>query len=130
STVPERRAATALTVTGGEVGFEAVTFAYRDTPVLHTVDLVIPPGETLALVGPTGAGKSTIAKLIARFYDPTEGRVLIDGQDLREVNVASLRRATAIVPQEAFLFAGTIHDNIALGRPDATRQEVEAAAWA
>lgn len=129
STVPDRQGAPRLRATTGEVRLEGVTFAYRDVAVLHDVDLVIAPGETLALVGPTGAGKSTIAKLVARFYDPTDGRVCIDGVDLRTVSVASLRRAVAIVPQEPFLFTGTIHDNIALGR-DATRKEVEAAAWA
>jgi ATP-binding cassette subfamily B protein len=130
STVPERPGARPLSRPRGEVRLERVTFAYRDTPVLHDVDLAIAPGETLALVGPTGAGKSTIAKLIARFYDPTTGRVLLDGTDLRDLEVASLRRAVAIVPQEPFLFAGSVHDNIALGRPDATRADVEAAARA
>ena len=130
STVPEIPGAPDLVPAGGEVRLERVTFAYRHEPVLHAVDLTIAPGETLALVGATGAGKSTIAKLVARFYDPTEGRVLIDGHDLREVNVDSLRRVVAIVPQEAFLFSGSVHDNIALGRPDVSREQVQAAAWA
>lgn len=130
STVPERPGARSLDAPRGEVRFEHVTFAYRDAPVLRDVDLTIAPGETLALVGPTGAGKSTIAKLIARFYDPTEGRVLLDGTDLRDLSLASLRRAVAIVPQEPFLFAGSVHDNIALGRPGAGRADVEAAARA
>jgi ATP-binding cassette subfamily B protein len=99
-------------------------------PVLQRVDLTIGAGETLALVGATGAGKSTIAKLVARFYDPTTGAVSLDGHDLRTIATASLRQAIAVVPQEAFLFAGTIHENIAMGRPDARRAEVEAAAWA
>jgi len=115
---------------GAEVRLERVTFAYRREAVLHEVDLVVAPGETLALVGATGAGKSTIAKLVARFYDPTAGRVLVDGHDLREVRTSSLRAAVAIVPQEAFLFSGTVHDNIALGRPGVTRADVEAAARA
>lgn len=130
SSVPERPGARTLLAPRGEVRFEGVTFAYRETPVLHEVDLTIEPGETLALVGPTGAGKSTIAKLIARFYDPTVGRVLLDGVDLRDLSFASLRRAVAIVPQEPFLFAGSVHDNIALGRPGASRADVEAAARA
>ena len=88
----------------------------------------MPPGQTVALVGSTGAGKSTIAKLVARFYDPTEGAVLVDGHDLRSVTQASLRRQLGIVPQEGFLFSGTIGENIAFGRPDATDDEVRAAA--
>ena len=79
-----------------------------------------PPGQTVALVGATGAGKSTLAKLVARFYDPTDGRVLVDGHDLRDVAAASLRAQMGIVPQEGFLFSGTIAENIAFGRPDAT----------
>jgi ABC-type multidrug transport system fused ATPase/permease subunit len=115
----------------GEIDFEHVTFAYGDTPpALADVDLHVPPGQTVALVGATGAGKSTFAKLVARFYDPTEGRVLVDGHDLRDVAVHSLRSQMGIVPQEAFLFSGTIGDNIAFGRPDATPAEVEAAARA
>ena len=131
SSVPDLPDAPALpAATPGEVRLDRVTFAYRETPVLHDVDLVIGAGETLALVGPTGAGKSTIAKLVARFYDPTEGRVLLDGVDLRTVSIESLRRSIAIVPQEPFLFAGSVFDNIALGRAGVTREEVEAAAWA
>ena len=113
---------------GAEVHLERVTFSYGREAVLHDVDLKIASGETLALVGATGAGKSTIAKLIARFYDPTNGRVLIDGHDLRNVSTESLRAAVAVVPQEAFLFSGSVHDNIALGRPKVTRAQVEAAA--
>jgi ABC-type multidrug transport system fused ATPase/permease subunit len=94
------------------------------------VSLLVPPGQTVALVGATGAGKSTFAKLVARFYDPTDGRVLVDGHDLRDVAAHSLRSQMGIVPQEAFLFSGTIADNIAFGRPDATEDEVEAAARA
>jgi ATP-binding cassette subfamily B protein len=94
------------------------------------ISLVVPPGQTVALVGSTGAGKSTIAKLVARFYDPTAGAVLVDGHDLRTVTQASLRRQLGIVPQEGFLFSGTIGENIAFGRPDATDDEVRAAARA
>jgi ABC-type multidrug transport system fused ATPase/permease subunit len=90
----------------------------------------VPPGQTVALVGATGAGKSTMAKLMARFHDPTSGRVLVDGHDLREVAAASLRSQMGVVPQEAFLFSGTIGENIAFGRADATPEEVEAAARA
>ena len=98
--------------------------------MLHGIDLDVPAGTTVALVGHTGAGKSTIAKLLARFYDPTGGRLTIDGTDLRGVAQLSLRRQLGIVPQEGFLFAGTVADNIAFGRPDASRDEVVAAAQA
>ena len=97
---------------------------------LERIDLTIPPGQTLALVGETGAGKSTMAKLVARFYDPTSGRVLVNGHDLREVAAESLRSQMGIVPQEAFLFSGTIHDNIAFGRPEADEGQVRGAAAA
>jgi ABC-type multidrug transport system fused ATPase/permease subunit len=97
---------------------------------LEHVSLHVPPGQTVALVGATGAGKSTMAKLIARFYDPTEGRVLVDGHDLRDVSSSSLRSQLGIVPQEAFLFSGTIGENIAFGRPDADEEEIRAAAAA
>jgi ATP-binding cassette subfamily B protein len=98
--------------------------------VLHEVDLHVPAGTTLALIGPTGAGKSTVAKLIARFYDPTAGRVTLDGVDLRRVRLADLRQAMGYVPQEGFLFSGSVADNIRFGRPEAGRAEVEAAARA
>ena len=115
----------------GRVHFDDVRFAYgRGAEVLHGIDLDVPAGTTVALVGHTGAGKSTIAKLLARFYDPTDGRITIDGTDLRDVTQASLRHQLGIVPQEGFLFAGTVHDNIAFGRPDATREQVVAAARA
>ncbi|MEA2123286.1 MAG: ATP-binding cassette, subfamily bacterial [Solirubrobacteraceae bacterium] len=117
----------------GEIRFDDVTFAYDGRaaePALAGVDLVIPPGQTVALVGATGAGKSTFAKLVARFHDPTAGRVLVDGHDLRDVTQRSLRAQLGIVPQEAFLFSGSIADNIAFGRPDATREDVLAAARA
>ncbi|MFA9198306.1 MAG: ATP-binding cassette domain-containing protein, partial [Aquirufa sp.] len=97
---------------------------------LSDIDLAIPAGQTVALVGATGAGKSTFAKLVSRFYDPTGGRITIDGLDLRDVRASSLRSQMGIVPQEGFLFSGTVLDNIGFGRPDATREEVEAAAEA
>jgi ATP-binding cassette subfamily B protein len=115
----------------GHVRFEDVHFAYETGPeVLHGIDLDVPPGTTVALVGHTGAGKSTIAKLIARFYDPTAGRITIDDVDLRTVRQESLRRQLGIVPQEGFLFAGTVAENIAFGRPEASREEIAAAARA
>lgn len=116
---------------GREVTFEGVRFAYRTGgEVLPTFDLRIPAGRTVAVVGSTGAGKSTLAKLLARFYDPTEGRVLLDGTDLRDLDTAELRRGVVMVTQEAFLFSGTVAENIAIGRPDATREEIEHAARA
>jgi ABC-type multidrug transport system fused ATPase/permease subunit len=115
----------------GEIRFDDVTFSYGgEALALDHVSLDVPPGQTLALVGATGAGKSTLAKLVARFYDPDEGRVLIDGHDLRDVTERSLRSQLGIVPQESFLFSGTIRDNIAFGRPDATEEDVLAAARA
>jgi ATP-binding cassette, subfamily B, bacterial len=115
----------------GEIRFEDVTFSYGgEAAALDRVDLVVPPGQTLALVGETGAGKSTLAKLVARFYDPDDGRVLIDGHDLRDVTERSLRSQLGIVPQESFLFSGTIRDNIGFGRADATDEVVTAAARA
>jgi ABC-type multidrug transport system fused ATPase/permease subunit len=123
--------ARALPEVRGHVLFERVRFSYGTGPeVLHELDLDVPPGTTVALVGHTGAGKSTIAKLLARFYDPTGGRITIDGHDLRDVTQASLRRQLGIVPQEGFLFAGTVTENIAFGRPDATPEEVVRAAQA
>ncbi|MFD5394405.1 ABC transporter ATP-binding protein [Streptomyces sp. NPDC127097] len=116
---------------GREVTFHGVRFAYRTGgEVLPRFDLTLAAGSTVAVVGATGAGKSTLAKLLARFYDPTEGQVLLDGVDLRELSTAALRRGVVMVTQEAFLFSGTVADNIALGRPDATREEIERAAKA
>jgi ATP-binding cassette, subfamily B, bacterial len=115
----------------GHVRFEQVRFGYGDGPeVIHGLDLDVPPGTTVALVGHTGAGKSTIAKLLARFYDPREGRITIDGADIRHVTQPSLRSQLGIVPQEGFLFAGTLRDNIAFARPDASPEDVFAAAQA
>ncbi len=117
----------------GDIRFEDVSFGYAgaDGPLaLRDVDLTIPPGQTVALVGATGAGKSTFAKLVARFYDPTRGRVLVDEHDLREVTQRSLRSQLGIVPQEGYLFSGTVRENIAFGRPEATEEEIVAAATA
>src|ERR687898_83002 len=115
----------------GDVRFDDVRFGYGNLPeVLHGIDLDVPAGTTVALVGHTGAGKSTIAKLLARFYDPREGAITIDGTDLRDVKQESLRRQLAVVPQEGFLFAGTVRDNIAFGRPDTTNEQIHAAASA
>jgi ATP-binding cassette subfamily B protein len=147
----DRPDAPALGPIRGEVSFEDVSFAYRPRAVargalngngsapsdepeeilaLDRIDLQIPPGQTIALVGATGAGKSTMAKLVARFYDPTRGRVLVDGHDLREVSSHSLRSQMGIVPQEAFLFSGTVGENIAFGLPDAEDEQIRAAAAA
>ncbi|MEU6114729.1 ABC transporter ATP-binding protein [Streptomyces sp. NPDC047117] len=116
---------------GREVVFSGVRFAYRTGgEVLPRFDLTLTAGSTVAVVGSTGAGKSTLAKLLARFYDPSSGRVLLDGVDLRDLSTAELRRGVVMVTQEAFLFSGTVAENIAVGRPDATRAEVEAAARA
>ncbi|WP_411576241.1 ABC transporter ATP-binding protein [Streptomyces mutabilis] len=116
---------------GREVVFDSVRFAYRTGgEVLPRFDLTIPAGQTVAVVGSTGAGKSTLAKLLARFYDPSDGRVLLDGTDLRDLAVPELRRGVVMVTQEAFLFSGTVAENIAIGRPEATREEIERAAKA
>ena len=113
----------------GGVRFEGVTFSYTPSvPVLPVLDLQIPAGQTVAVVGATGAGKSTMAKLLARFYDPTAGRVLLDGTDVSTVGSADLRRGVVMVTQESFLFSGTVADNIALGRPGASRADIERAA--
>ena len=123
--VPEAPDAVPLPPIEGEITLENVSFGYDDdTPVLHDVSLRLAPGESLAVVGPTGAGKSTVAKLITRFYDPQQGTVRIDGHDLRTVTLASLRRQLGVVPQEPFLFYGSIRDNVAFARPDATLPEV------
>jgi ATP-binding cassette subfamily B protein len=127
--VLDRRDARELPRIDGHVRFDGVRFGYGKGPeVLHGIDLNIPAGTTVALVGHTGAGKSTIAKLLARFYDPRDGRITIDGIDLRDVTQESLRRQLGIVPQEGFLFAGTVLENIAFARPGATRDDIEKAA--
>lgn len=129
--VPEPATPTPLANGRGSVEFVGATFGYRaDRTVLSTMDLSIPAGQTIALVGATGAGKSTIAKLVARFYDPTTGSVQLDGVDVRMLSDDDLRRAVVMVAQENFLFSGTIADNIRFGKPDATDAEVRAAARA
>jgi ATP-binding cassette subfamily B protein len=119
-----------LTNVHGQVTFERVTFAYREQPVLREFSLSVAPGEMMALVGPSGSGKSTVLSLIPRFYDPQQGCVRVDGQDVRRVTQASLRRHIAMVLQETFLFSGTILENVRYGRPEATEEEVRAAARA
>jgi ABC-type multidrug transport system fused ATPase/permease subunit len=119
--------ATELPPVRGDLELRGVTFGYGSEPVLHDVSMRVAAGETVALVGPTGAGKSTIAKLVARFYDPDAGQVVLDGHDLREVTQRSLRTQMAVVPQEGHLFAGTLRDNVTFGRPDADDADVWAA---
>lgn len=129
--VPEPARSTELAHARGEVAFDNVQFAYRaDRVILPDFSLHLPAGQTVALVGSTGAGKSTLAKLLARFYDPTAGVVSLDGVDLRDLPSRDLRRAIVMVTQEAYLFSGTVADNIALGKPDATHDEIVAAAKA
>jgi ATP-binding cassette, subfamily B, bacterial len=115
-------------VTGRRVRFESVRFGYNTTTVLPGLDLDIPAGQTVALVGETGAGKTTVARLLARFYDPTAGRVLLDGTDLRDLPDPVLRREVVLITQESFLFEGTVAENVRLGRPQASDAEVEEAA--
>jgi ATP-binding cassette subfamily B protein len=127
--VVDRPGARPLPQIEGHVRFEQVRFAYgRGEEVLHGIDLDVPAGTTVALVGHTGAGKSTIAKLLARFYEPTSGLITIDGRDLNDVTQESLRHQLGIVPQEGFLFAGTVAENIAFGRPDARPEDIVRAA--
>lgn len=129
--VPEPVIPVPLPDVRGEVRFDGVRFEYVEgSPVLPGLDLTLPAGHTVALVGTTGAGKTTIAKLLARFYDPTSGRVLLDGVDLRDLEETTLRTAVVMVTQENYLFGGTVADNIRFGRPEATREDVVAAARA
>ncbi|MFG3005824.1 ABC transporter ATP-binding protein [Streptomyces calvus] len=128
-----RAAAKPLPVTSlrGEIAFQDVHFAYGDgEEALDGIDLTVPAGQTVAFVGETGAGKSTLVKLVARFYDPTGGRVTVDGTDVKDLDLTAYRHRLGVVPQEAYLFPGTVRDAIAYGRPDATDAEVEAAARA
>jgi len=132
--IVDRPGARALIDPRGRVEFRGVTFAYPSSegapspPVLVDFNLVLEPGETVALVGRTGCGKSTVARLLPRFYDVAAGAVLVDGTDVRDLTLSSLRHHVSQVPDEAFLFSDSLHDNIAFGRPDATADEVEAAA--
>jgi subfamily B ATP-binding cassette protein MsbA len=127
--IRERPGASALEVTGGRIDFEGVAFAYgEDRSALHGINLTVPAGAVVALVGPSGAGKSTLLNLIPRFYDPDQGRVMIDGQDLREVTFESLRAKIALVSQEILLFDDSLRANIAYGRPEADLPEIERAA--
>ncbi|GAA1688313.1 ABC transporter ATP-binding protein [Microbacterium sediminicola] len=130
-TVPEPTSPVDLWNAKGDIRFDGVTFGYSDDrTILPDFSLDIPAGQTIALVGTTGAGKSTLAKLVSRFYDPTGGAVTLDGVDLRSLHPKDLRRAIVMVTQEAYLFSGTVADNIALGKPDATLEEIQAAARA
>jgi ATP-binding cassette, subfamily B, bacterial len=129
-TVPEPASPVRLGAVEGAVALEGVTFAYRDKPVLHDLELRIPAGQIVALVGETGAGKTSIARLVARFYDPTVGRVTLDGVDERSIAIADLRQSVVMVTQESFLFSGTIADNIMFGRPGASRADMLAASHA
>ena len=126
-TMVDRPGAPDLPAISGAIALRDVTFGYLEEPVLRDINLEIRAGETVALVGPTGAGKSTLAKLIARFYDPDHGAVLIDGHDLREVTQSSLRAQLGIVPQEGFLFSGTVAENLRFARPHATDEQLRAA---
>ncbi|MHA1469221.1 MAG: ABC transporter ATP-binding protein [Candidatus Asgardarchaeia archaeon] len=127
-TVVEKPDAIELPPIKGNIKFENVSFKYGDKWILKNVSFEIPAGKTVVILGTTGAGKSTILKLIPRFYDVTEGRILIDGYDIRDVKLESLRKQIGIVPQDIFLFSGTIRENIAYGKPDATEEEIIRAA--
>jgi ATP-binding cassette, subfamily B, bacterial len=131
ATVVEPLKPVALPSPQGKLDFNKVHFGYNyETVVLPELDLHIPAGQTIALVGTTGAGKSTLAKLIARFYDPTHGTVSLDGIDVRDLANEDLRRAIVMVTQESYLFSGSVSDNIGLGKPNATQEEIEASAHA
>ena len=126
--IPDRPGARELHRIDGRLELDRVVFAYGEEPVIHGLELDIPAGGCIALVGESGGGKSTTAKLVARFYDPDEGAVRVDGVDLRDVQLRSYRRQLGVVLQDPFLFSGTIADNIRFARPEATDEEVEAAA--
>jgi ATP-binding cassette subfamily B protein/subfamily B ATP-binding cassette protein MsbA len=129
--IQDRPGAKTIEHVEGAIVFEHVSFSYEpDKPVLHDIDMVTSPGQVMAIVGPTGAGKTTASSLIARFYEPTSGRITLDGHDLRDLTLRTLRANIALVLQEPVLFSGTMRDNIAYGRPDATMEEIEAAARA
>ena len=132
SDIVDKPDAIKLPAVKGDVKFENVTFRYfgGGEPVLNKVSFEAQPGETIALLGATGSGKTTIINLLPRFYDPSEGRITIDGHDLRDVTLDSLRSQIGIVLQETTLFSGTIRDNIAFGKPDATLEEIQSAAKA
>lgn len=124
--VPPSDSPRALPATGGALEFDGVHFAHRaDAPVLRGVSLRVPAGQSLGILGPTGSGKSSLMQLVPRFYEPDQGRVLLDGIDVRDLDVAELRAAVGLVFQEPFLFSGTVHDNVAYGRPSVDRAEVE-----
>jgi len=127
--VEDRPGAPPLAVAGGGIRFENVDFSYDGVrPILHDVSFEVPAGRKVAVVGASGSGKSTLARLLFRFYDVNRGRILVDGQDIRDVQQASVRAAIGVVPQDTVLFNDTIYYNIAYGRPDATRPEIETAA--
>jgi ATP-binding cassette subfamily B protein len=129
--IVEQKDAVVLNGVRGEVTFEDVSFAYSGgEPILRHISFTALPDQVIALIGPTGSGKSTLTNLIPRFYDPTEGRILVDGSDIRQVTLHSLRRQIGIVLQDSFLFSSTIAENIAYGRPDASKEEIVAAAKA
>lgn len=131
SAVQEKPDAVPLEAPAGHVRFEDVSFSYDNaSPVLENLDIDATPGKVIALLGPTGSGKSTVVNLIPRFYDPTSGRVTVDGQDVKDLTLDSLRRHIGIVQQDVFLFIGTIAENIAYGKPGATQEEVETVARA
>lgn len=126
--VPEKENAVEIKKVIGHIELKSINFSYeKNKPILKDVSLVVEPGEVIALVGPTGAGKSTIAKLISRFYDPDEGELLVDGYDLRDVQIESLRKQIAVVPQEPFLFNGSIKENVIFARPFANEKDIEEA---
>jgi len=127
--IADKPGAPSLKVTGGEIVFDHVDFHYEQArPILHDVSFRVAPGDTVAIVGSSGAGKSTVSRILFRFYDVAAGTVRIDGQDIRDVTQASLRAAIGVVPQDTVLFNDTIYYNICYGRPEATREEVEQAA--